>query len=161
MNYDEISISAWFYKNSNDTTKPDAIFGGYKWNSVVQQQEGFDLKFYQNTPNKLDFKVVTQDGSGSRTVKTASNQFANSTGSWHHVVGVYNKATGEQKLYINGQLVSTQTHPAGNTIVPLTSYADMRTGYSRVNNGYFKGVIDDVRVYKSALSEQEAQSLYN
>src|SRR3989338_5105623 len=26
MNYDEITLSAWFYKNANDTTYADAIF---------------------------------------------------------------------------------------------------------------------------------------
>ena len=34
----------------------------------------------------------------------------NSVGAWYHVAGVYNKTTGEQKLYIDWQLVNTQTH---------------------------------------------------
>lgn len=52
-------------------------------------------------------------------------------------------------------------HPAGNTIVPLTSYTDMRMGHSLVNAGYFNGILDDVRLYKQALSDQEALDLYN
>ena len=85
----------------------------------------------------------------------------NSVGSWYHATGTYNKTTGEQRLYVNGQLVNTQTHPVGNTIVPLTYYSDMRMGYSRVNAGYFNGVLDDVQLYKRALTDQEVLDIYN
>jgi len=41
--------------------------------------------------------------------------------------------------------------------MPRTSYSDMRIGYSRVNAGYFNGIIDEVRLYRRALSDQEIQ----
>ncbi|WP_285442656.1 LamG-like jellyroll fold domain-containing protein [Candidatus Brocadia sp. AMX2] len=125
-NQDEISIAAWFYKTVNDKKAADAILGAWKWNSDVQLQEGFDVRFYNTTPDRLEF--IT---------------------------------TGEQRLYVGGLLVDTKFHPAGNTIVPSTSYADMRIGYSRVNNGYFNGKIDEVRLYNKPLSDQEVQDLYN
>ncbi|MFN3533381.1 MAG: LamG domain-containing protein, partial [Candidatus Brocadia sp.] len=161
INNDEVSICAWFLKNANDSTSADAIFGGWNWNSNTQRAEGFDLRFYQGTPNILDFIVVTQNSSGIRTFNRATYAFSNSVDNWHHVVGTYNKATGEQRLYVNGQHVSTVNHPAGNTIVPLTAYSDMRIGYSRVNNGYFFGIIDDVRLYNRSLSNQEVQDIFN
>ncbi len=161
MNYDDISISAWFFKNSNDTKNADAIFGGWYWDSNTQLQEGFDLRFYQNTPNRLDFVIVTKDENGKRIVKTAYYNLGNSVGIWYHVTGTYSSKTGEQKLFVNGTLVSTITHPAGNVIVPLTRYSDMKIGYSRVNKGYFDGKIDGVRIYNQALSAQEIQNLYN
>ncbi|HBE01513.1 MAG TPA: hypothetical protein DC049_03425, partial [Spirochaetia bacterium] len=52
-------------------------------------------------------------------------------------------------------------HQAENRIVPLTAWTDMRIGYSRVNNGYFHGIIDDVRIYNRALSNSEISYLYN
>ena len=161
MNNDEISIAAWFYKDSKDTTYADAIFGGWRWNSDSQLHEGFDLRFYQKSPDTINFIVVTQDNSGYRTTKTAQKNLGNSVGSWYHVVGTYNKTTGEQKLYVNGQLVNTQNHTAGNTVVPYTMNANMRIGHSRVNNGYFNGTIDDMRIYNKPLSSQEVQGLYN
>ena len=94
-------------------------------------------------------------------MRTATRNLTNSVGSWYHAVGAYNKTTGEQKLYVNGLLVNTQTHPAGNTVAPLTAYSDMRMGYSRVNAGYFNGVLDDVRLYKRALTDQEVLDIYN
>ena len=161
MNSDEISISAWFYKNANDTTNADAIFSAYRWNRDIQVNEGFDLRFYQVTPDTLDFILTTQDGSGNKTRKAAKKKLVNSVGAWYHAACTYNKTSGEQKLYVDGQLVNTQTHPAGNIVVPLTYYSDMRIGYSRVNNGYFNGTIDDIRLYNRALSDQEIQDLYS
>ena len=104
---------------------------------------------------------MTQNNSGYRTTKTAQNSLGNSVGNWYHVVGTYNKTTGKQQLYVNGQLVNTQNHTAGNIVVPYTVNADMRIGHSRVNNGYFNGTIDDLRIYNRPLSAQEVQGLYN
>ncbi|WP_052561165.1 FG-GAP-like repeat-containing protein [Candidatus Brocadia sinica] len=160
MNHEEISIAAWFYKNANDATGVDAIFGGYGWNPSLQLREGFDVRFYKTAPDTLQFILVTQDGSGNKTQKTAIKDLVNSVGGWYHVVGTYNKATGKQMLYVNGQLANTRTHPAGNTVVPLTLYSNMRIGHTGFN-GYFNGTIDDVRIYKRALTDQEVQDLYN
>ncbi|MCK6468364.1 MAG: LamG domain-containing protein [Candidatus Brocadia sinica] len=161
LNHDEISIAAWFYKNANDTTDADAILGAWKWNSDIQLREGFDVRFYNTTPDRLEFILVTQDGNGKKTQRTAVKDLSNSVGKWYHVAGTYNKTTGEQRLYVGGLLVDTKFHPAGNTIVPSTSYADVRIGYSMVNNGYFNGKIDEVYFYNKPLSDQEVQDLYN
>ena len=160
MNYDEITVSAWFYKNANDTVNADAIFGGWYWNSNAQLQEGFDLRFYQTAPDKLDFIIVTTNGA-VKTYKVSSYNLVNSAGTWHHVTATYNKTTGEQKLYVDGVLRDTDLHPAGNTIVPYTINTDMRIGYSRINNGYFNGLLDDICVYSRALTAADITELYN
>lgn len=160
INNDEMSITAWFYKNGNDTSHADAIFGAWKWYSDLQFQEGFDLRFHQYTPNTLEFILLTRDKDGVKTSRKATYNLNNSAGRWHHVAGTYNKTTGKQKLYIDGELVSTQEHPPGNTIMPLAYYSDMRIGYSRTNTGYFNGVIDDVRLYNREISDHEVQDIY-
>ena len=104
---------------------------------------------------------MTKKGSGKNTRRTATYSLSDAGDTWHHVAGTYNKTNGEQKLYVDGLLVNTKYHPHGNTIVPLTYYPDMRIGYSRVDNRYFKGTIDDVRLYNRALSEEEVQDLYS
>lgn len=158
MNNDEISICLWFFKNENDVANNDIIFGAFRSNSNLQLREGFDLRFRPNAPDRLQFIVVTQDGSGNRSTRTAQADIVGSAGSWYHVAGTYNKTTGEQNLYINGLPVNTQTHPAGNTIVPLT-FSDMRIGSGR-GNTCFNGIVDDVHLYNRALSDQEVLDLY-
>ncbi|MBE7444943.1 MAG: LamG domain-containing protein [Planctomycetia bacterium] len=68
VNYDEISVSAWFNKNTSGT---NVIFGGFRYNANVQLQEGFDLYFQSGTPNSLRFAVATRNVSGTTTVKEA------------------------------------------------------------------------------------------
>lgn len=161
FNYDEITVGVWFYRNNKDTVRADAIFGGWYWNSDSQLQQGYDLRFYINS-DIINFIVNTKNINGNILQKDASYDFDyKSIKNWHCVFGVYEKLTGQQKLYVNGSLVSTTTHLAGNIIVPLTVYSDMRIGYSRVNSGYFPGLIDEVRIYNRALSEAEIKALYN
>jgi len=156
MNYDEISVSAWFNKNTSGT---NVIFGGFRYHEDVQCREGFDLYFNSGTPNILRFVVATRNTSGTRTVKDAIRDFTDSNGSWYHVVGTYNMTTGEQKLYIDGQLVDTQMHPTGNVIVPLTERNYMAIGTRYTDWGFFCGSIDDVRIYNYALDEGEVLAL--
>src|SRR3989344_7787547 len=165
MNYDEITVSAWFYKNTNDTVNADVIFGGWYWNANAQLRQGFDLRFYNTTnPHLVSFVVETKDSAGTVTELANYYTFTDSTNGWHHLVGTYNKTTGEQKLYVdslNNFTTATRNHPIGNTIVPQTNYPDMRIGYSRVNNGYFNGLLDDICVYSRALTAADIAELYN
>jgi len=161
MNSEEVSFSAWFYKNANDPLRHDFIFDGIRMHSNSQLNEGFALKFLKRNPNVVGFAVVTQNASGRRKQRTASYDLGNSVGGWNHVAGTYNKTTGEQKLYVNGQLVRMVRHPAGNSIVPLTSYPGMKIGNSLSKKGCFNGVIDGVCISHRALTEQEVLDIYN
>ncbi|BBO17721.1 conserved hypothetical protein [Candidatus Brocadia pituitae] len=158
LNYDEISVSAWFYRNSVDTANPDTIFGGWSWSNV----QGYGLYFdqYGSTKNTIKFIVTSKTSGGTKTQKYAIKDLITSTGKWFHVVGTYNKSTGEQKLYVDGQLVNTQTHPAGNTIVPYSAASYMAIGTLMPNYGHFNGKVDHVEVHSKALSSQEVQNLY-
>ncbi|MBE7444970.1 MAG: LamG domain-containing protein [Planctomycetia bacterium] len=156
MNYNEVSVSAWFNKSTSGT---NVIFGGFRYAANVQCQEGFDLCFHSSTPDILRFVVATRNASGTRTVKEAIKDFTDSNGIWYHVVGTYNKTTGDQMLYIDGQLADTQTHPSGNVIVPLTERNYMAIGTRYTDWGFFRGSIDDVRVYNLPLDAEEVQAL--
>ncbi|BBO17633.1 conserved hypothetical protein [Candidatus Brocadia pituitae] len=159
LNYDEISVSAWFYRNSVDTVDPDTIFGGWSWSNV----QGYGLYFdqYGSTKNTIRFIVTSKTSAGTKTQKYAIKDLITSTGKWFHVVGTYNKTTGEQKLYVDGQLVNTQTHPAGNTIVPYTATSNMAIGTLSWNYGHMNGKVDEVHVYNRALSAGDVLSLFN
>jgi streptogramin lyase len=160
INSDEISVCAWFYKNAVDKEHYDGIFGGYYWDKDIQLREGFCLKFYPSDPHIVRFILVTQDAVGNKVQKTIRFDLGNSALSWYHVVGTYEQATGEQKLFVNGALVASRKHPTGNTVVPLTLHTEMLIGQSGPN-GYFNGIIDDVCLSNRALSDQEVLDIYN
>ena len=78
-------------------------------------------------------------------------------GNWYHVVGVY-KNGDFVRLYVNGQLVlreeTDQTIDTSNWVPPTL------IGKPRANERYFNGIIDEVRIYNRALSEEEIRALY-
>ncbi|RJQ30885.1 LamG domain-containing protein [Candidatus Parcubacteria bacterium] len=161
MEGEELTISAWFYKNSNDNSNADAIFDGWKkGNGDVSDQEGYSLRFNSSTPNELIFILVTKDSSGEKTSGELRHAFDSSTGGWHHIVGIYEKSTGKQSLYVDGELQVTANHPSGNIVVQPESLSELRIGHSIADNGYFNGVIDDVKIYNIDLTNSEATNLY-
>ncbi len=86
--------------------------------------------------------------------------FANSTnnpliaGQWNHIA-VISQSDNTKKVYINNVLAShtTATSPYGLVTNDLTIGA-------RPGAEYFNGIIDDLRIYKSALSQTEITNLF-
>jgi hypothetical protein len=63
------------------------------------------------------------------------------------------------KLYVNGAL-SGQVDISAFSATSLTNPDNVRLGRDQGSN-YFNGVLDDLRLYNSALSAAEIQNLYN
>ncbi|HVZ75731.1 MAG TPA: LamG domain-containing protein [Candidatus Paceibacterota bacterium] len=80
-----------------------------------------------------------------------------SPGAWYHVVGVFDGTT--KYLYINGTL-DTSTVDACSTPTPTTNVLIGSEYVSNSPGNFFKGPIDDVRVYNRALSAGEVKQLY-
>lgn len=72
--------------------------------------------------------------------------------SWSHLAATYDGA--KLQLYVNGALKSSLavTGPIVSSTAPL------RIGGNGIWGEYFKGLIDDVRVYRRALSEAEIKT---
>jgi len=73
---------------------------------------------------------------------------------WYHIVGTYDKSN--MKLFVDGGLVNSLAESADIRVDTGSFYVGSRTASAR----YFNGLIDDVRIYNRALSEQEVQQLY-
>ncbi len=75
-------------------------------------------------------------------------------GLWYYVTYVF---TGSQKrIYVNGVLDSSQ-----NSSAPTINNANARIGNNAYWSGnFFQGLLDEVRIYPHALSDQEIQSLF-
>ena len=72
-------------------------------------------------------------------------------GVWHHVAGTYDGGT--MRLYVGGKLVSWKT-----LSVPIMSSGNLYIGRATYANSYFRGAIDDVRIYNRALSAEEIKA---
>jgi|TARA_R100000479_G_scaffold102462_1_gene51088 hypothetical protein len=93
---------------------------------------------------------------------TVSNQaYASySSGSWFHVVGVYNSSDTKNYLYINGSEVNVTS---ANSITPATDTGSLRIGSrpSGTPTSFLNGLINDVAIWDVALDADAVSALYN
>jgi hydrogenase maturation factor HypE len=74
---------------------------------------------------------------------------------WTHLAATYDGAT--LRLYINGVQVASR----GQTGPIVTSSSPLRIGGNSVWGEFFKGYLDEVRVYNRALTTSEIQGDMN
>lgn len=79
---------------------------------------------------------------------------------WNHIIYTYNGT--KLKLYINGEL-KKEAFAEGNIWSPQSSYLAFGVYYlfGTPHHGYYKGILDDVRLYHNALNLEEIKALYH
>ncbi len=103
---------------------------------------------------QIRFDGVTN---GPRTIRAADNVLhTERTGTWHHFAGVYAKEY--VAFYVDGRLIDKQTHRPGDL---RHSPIDLYIGYGIFGNEYFKGMIDEVRIWNVARTEQQIEANMN
>jgi len=155
FNHLPLSISAWF--KSNETTHGSIIskYWNASWNGwTVNVNSSSITPFYLRSFGK---QII-----GNHHPTYGENKEFGSTyesNLWNHVVLVYSNEGGE--LYLKGKLKDTKDWK-GEAGSPSTSQPVNIGLYRRNNKGgdFFKGSIDDVRIYDRALSEEEVLALY-
>ena len=134
--------------------KLDPTFSG---NGDVAGQ-GLMRMYVNGSTKKLHSYYITSTGSsayGSSSTSTLD------TNQWYHVAISYEGASGMTKLYVNGELESTGSIPAGTLSTdPIYADPDFNIGRnSRLDNYYFKGAVDEVRVFDAVLTEDQLQQM--
>ncbi len=86
--------------------------------------------------------------------------------SWHHLVGTWSANSGSTvttkqfNFFIDGVKVSTSVN-IGNAVSPLSGVDYTTIGYYKAWESFFKGTIDDVRIYNRVLTDTEVFQLNN
>jgi len=107
---------------------------------------GFKLALYQT---RIESDV--RDSSG-RFFSRSTDGIALEANTWYHVAVVYDDAGDTYTEYINGEVSRSVSVTQG----VAASTAEFRIGTDTPNlNYYFNGLLDDLRIYAYALSEQE------
>ena len=107
------------------------------------------------------WRFFVRDSSGAAHVITSRN---GPDGNWHHLAGVCDQASGILKLYLDGALEGTAALQPGSGILtsntPLTIGARKYNGASASPDLQFVGKIDEVALYRYALSPAQVLAHY-
>lgn len=77
---------------------------------------------------------------------------------WDHIVLRYDNSTVEKSLFVNGELIETQEDPvAQNQETPFNIGAGQDFG----NGFWFLGNIDNMALFRTALTDEEVDQIYN
>ncbi len=163
-----LTISVW--------VKPDAL---YENNYIISQNYWQGYKLQTQGGGKPFFTYKKVDGG----VIDADNETDNSIteGEWNHIVITLDATTKELKFFVDGTLTKTWNEE-NKGIGPLTQTltepdpqpfiigcvatdeelaANFMEWTTPDNLGYFKGVIDELKIYNIALSDGQVSKLYN
>ncbi len=135
----ELSISCWI--------KP----------TVLQNAMIFGKSNYVSATNYL--LRVQSDGN----LQWEYDGFLNTTtkplqaNNWYHIVVTADNPGEHRKVYVNGELIA-ETNTSSGPFGSITN--ELTFGYASRNAEYFRGAIDDIRLYNKELTENEITALY-
>ena len=141
----DFTVAAWVYWN-----------GGRSWERIFDFGSGTSHYMFltpQASGSGVRFAIATNGGVGEQRLGTPSPLPANQ---WVHVAVTLSGTTGT--LYINGAAASTNT---AMTHAPrrMVSTSQNWIGRSQYPDPYFKGKVDDFRLYHGALGAAEIAAL--
>lgn len=142
------TISTWFKATTIPNTDPRIIS---KATGAGEQDHYWMLSLTESGGSRLRFRLKA--GGTTRTL-VADGQTV-PAGQWVHAVATYNGAT--MRLYQNGVEVGSI---GASGLMDSNASAPVSIGSNPNMYGVFNGAIDEVRLYKRALSSTEVQALY-
>ncbi|MFF5233321.1 LamG domain-containing protein, partial [Dactylosporangium sp. NPDC000521] len=137
-----ITVTAWAKLDANTNIDQAVVNQG----PFFLMARGWD--------HKWGVTMYQPNGSGGTAhIEAISNAVA-TTGQWVHLACVFDKATGELRLYINGVRQNSTGHGAIGD--PSTNSLTMGDWSGTT----FGGAIDDVHVYQGVLNDREIANSY-
>ncbi|MFD2543114.1 LamG-like jellyroll fold domain-containing protein [Lacinutrix gracilariae] len=146
----EVTIMAW--------VKIDPTSAGTSYATIAG--EDVSCRLYVQNGNKLVFGTRTTAGTTNivNGINVAYNE-------WHHVTGTFSATTGMQTVYVDGEKSDSKylTSQIGQVIQASASsngaFEIGRFSNNASDKQYFNGEIDEVRVFDSALTEDQIQRM--
>jgi hypothetical protein len=143
------SVSGWFKRNASATTFEGLIGKG----GQIDTKPGYEI-FTQNS-NAVVLRL-TWPGGGTNGTQLIKNGLNVSDGKWHYFAAVIDRSNSTAYLYIDNLPAATLDI---SSVGDISSTQTLRIG--NAGAGYLDGALDDMRIYKRALSAAEVSSQYN
>jgi hypothetical protein len=155
------SVSAWVLLRRKDADFQTAV------SQDGTQGAGFYLQYVKSL-DRWRFAMISADTDSFATHAAVSDAPPELLNRWTQLVGVYDAAAGQLRLYVDGRLAGSGAHSAAwNATGPLRIGAAKGRG---VVQNFWSGQIDEVRVYDRILipdpgptdaGDSEVQDLVN
>lgn len=144
----ELTVSLWL--NPQQLASGDAVVLGKFWNTSAWTDPYYQYGFELWGGNQPVFQIGTSTG-----LKTALMGSTIPYNQWTHVAVVYNGT--QATFYVNGVAVSSP----GLTGSIVARGNAMNMGADQSIHQFFKGGLDDVRLYNKALTQADVQADMN
>jgi len=141
---DNFTLMAWIKTDTPGLAGTQAYHGnGLIWSDVSGVADDFLIAV-------LGTKASFFIGDADPSINTEADIV---TGEWVHVAGVRNATDGEIAIYIDGKLDISA--PGYDT--PLVANPIIAIGSNVLDGRFYTGLIDEVKIFDVALTEQEVQ----
>ncbi|MGF1613957.1 MAG: LamG-like jellyroll fold domain-containing protein, partial [Gammaproteobacteria bacterium] len=132
-----MTLQAWVYPTSNTA-----------WRTILMKEQPGDFIYYLGAnPSNQPVAIV-----GARGQPEAYDPTPMPLKKWRHLAATYDGQS--LRLFVNGAQVATQAQ----TAALINSDGQITLGGDAVWGRFFKGRIDEVRLYRRALSEAEIKT---
>jgi hypothetical protein len=144
------TFAAWIMKDTSDNAAHEILFKG-----LNQGQVSMGL-----LSGNAGFSVCL--GNSPTNWNAASIQDTLKAKTYYFLVGRYIKGQ-KVEFFVNGTLAASLSIPN----LPLYTNSSNNEGYSEIGtvssqaNYYWNGVLDDLRIFNRAISDEEVQALYH
>jgi hypothetical protein len=154
-NPQNFTLSAWFKTGSASGKR----VAGFESTQTGTGSSHWDRHLYVGTDGKVYFGAYSE-ADDSTDVAVSTNTLNDNN--WHYVVGIRDDAADRVRLYVDGNLNdSTYNRAAENFSGWWRIGSYMTSGWPSGQDGYFPGVIDEVRVSNTVRSADWIKTEYN
>ncbi|MCX5633026.1 MAG: hypothetical protein NTW93_05065 [Phycisphaerae bacterium] len=144
---EDLSVSLWAKQPSSFSGQYEIFIKGTIGSGAFPGSG----KRYELYRKDTTFRFAIDDNVTKSEISVASSNFC--TGSWVHIVAVRDTVASQIRLYANGVLQGTTTDSTGSISQTEPLY---------IADGVFTpGSIDDVRIYRYALTQEQITEIYN
>ncbi|MDP5157117.1 MAG: choice-of-anchor D domain-containing protein [Flaviramulus sp.] len=158
-----------YFDGRNDYADDTEILSGLQ-NTSIMGWIKIDPELSVNSvvfgQTNLEIKVDTTDDEPRVYAIANGVSIANNTethpivvNKWYHLAAVYDGTNNSLKMYLNGENIASTSCLSSALDTNNHAFTIGKSANPSINNSYFKGFIDEVRVFNKSLTSNELQKM--
>ncbi|MHC4432960.1 MAG: LamG-like jellyroll fold domain-containing protein, partial [Planctomycetota bacterium] len=148
----QASFTFWAYGDPAAQPQANFIFGAFQEAGNNESRVMSAHVPWSNGNVYFDTGGTTAGGYDRIQKAATAEEYA---GSWQHWALIKNAETGDQQIYLNGEL----WHGGTGMTRPMTGVTAFTIGAKPQITNFYMGMMDDVRLYDHVLTEDELQAV--